>query len=268
MEWLHAVFLGLIQGITEFLPISSSGHLIILPYQLGWQDQGLIFDVAVNSGTLVALLIYFRRDVKDLFIGFVRSLRPGGLENNQSGYLAWSVALATIPIGVSGLLVKDKVEEFARDPSIVAYASIVFGVFLWLADRGANSGKNLSRLTWRDGILIGIGQIFALIPGASRSGVTMTAGLFLGFDRETSARLSFLMALPVGILVGGLEFIELIKSNPSTQELGFVAVGFFVAMFSALMIIKWLLTWVKSRNMTVFVVYRVLLGIIILLIIP
>jgi undecaprenyl-diphosphatase len=267
MEWLQAIFLGLVQGITEFLPISSSGHLILMPYPFGWQDQGLIFDVAVNTGTLVAVIFYFRHEVKDILGGFARSLHKGGLTDNPSGYLAWAVGLATIPVGFAGLLLKDQVATFGRDPMVVAVASIFFGLMLWIADRRTRLDRGLTGLTWRDAVLIGIGQVFALIPGTSRSGVTMTAGLFLGFDRETAARFSFLMAIPVGLLAGGLEFIELLHTKPTLHEWGFMAVGFMVSMFSALLVIRWLMAWVKSRNMTVFVVYRVLLGIIVFIVI-
>jgi undecaprenyl-diphosphatase len=263
MEWLPAVLLGLIQGITEFLPISSSGHLVLMPHLFGWQDQGLIFDVAVNTGTLVAVLFYFRHDVKDLLIGFVRSLRSGGLKENPHGYLAWAVGLATIPIGMAGLLFKDHVATLGRDPLVIAVASIFFGMLLWFSDRNPHPEKRLAGLSWRDAVLIGIGQVFALVPGASRSGVTMTAALFLGFNREAAARFSFLMAIPVGLLAGGLEFVELLQSQPSNREWGFMAVGFLVSMLSAFLVIRWLLAWVKSRNMTVFVVYRVLLGLVI-----
>ncbi len=263
MEWLQAIFLGLIQGITEFLPISSSGHLILMPYPFGWKDQGLIFDVAVNTGTLVAVMLHFRRELLELLSGFGRSLRRGGLENNHSGHLAWAVGLSTIPVGLSGLLLKNEVATFGRDPMVVAIASIFFGIVLWVADRKVNDDKGLDELTLREAVVIGLWQVFALIPGTSRSGVTMTAGMLLGFNRETAARFSFLMAIPVGLLAGGLEFIELLRLQPTLEEWGFMAVGFMVSMVSALLMIRWLLAWVRSRNMTVFVVYRVLLGIIV-----
>lgn len=261
MEWLQAVFLGLIQGVTEFLPISSSGHLVLMPHLFGWQDQGLSFDVAVNTGTLVAVVFYFRGDIRELIVGFWRSLSGGGLRENRAGYLAWALGFATIPVGVAGLLVKDHVATLGRDPMVIAAASIFFGLLLWWADRGGARERGLGALTWKDGLWIGVGQMLALIPGASRSGVTMTAGLFLGYDRETAARFSFLLAIPVGVLAGGLELVELVQSRPTAQEWLFMAIGFVVSMVSAFLVIGWLLAWVKSRNMTVFVVYRILLGI-------
>ncbi|MBF0195477.1 MAG: undecaprenyl-diphosphate phosphatase [Magnetococcales bacterium] len=267
MEWLQAVFLGLIQGITEFLPISSSGHLILAPYVFDWQDQGLIFDVAVNTGTLMAVIIYFRREIKDLIIGFVCSLQKGGLNNNPQGYLAWAVGFATIPVGIAGLLFKDHIETYLRHPHVVGAASIFFAIFLWLSDRNSSDTKTINKLTWRDAVIIGMGQVFALIPGASRAGMTMTAALFLGYNRESAAKFSFLMAIPVGVLAGGLEFLELINNKPSFAEWSYVAVGFVVAMISAMLVIHWLLDWVKSRNMTVFVVYRILLGAIIFIVV-
>jgi undecaprenyl-diphosphatase len=267
MEWLQAVFLGLIQGVTEFLPISSSGHLIFMPYLFGWQDQGLIFDVAVNTGTLMAVIIYFRLDIKNLIVGFSLSFRKGGLSNNHQGYLAWAVGLATIPVGLAGLFLKDYIETYLRHPHVVGAASIFFGIFLWFSDRNSNNRKTINDISWRDAIIIGVGQVFALIPGASRAGMTMTAALFMGYNRESAAKFSFLMAIPVGLLAGGLEFIELINNNPTLEEWGYVAVGFVVAMVSAMIVIHWLLNWVKSRNMTVFVVYRVLLGVLIFMVI-
>ncbi|MBF0453836.1 MAG: undecaprenyl-diphosphate phosphatase [Magnetococcales bacterium] len=267
MAWLQAIILGLVQGVTEFLPISSSGHLILMPHLFGWEDQGLVFDVAVNTGTLVAVLFYFRADLKDLLRGFFRSLRVGGLQHNPSGYLAWGVGLATIPVGLVGLAFKEQVATLGRDPLVIAAASMVFGVVLWLSDRKVGS-RVMGGLTWKDAVLIGMGQVFALIPGASRSGVTITAGLFLGFDRETAARFAFLLAIPVGLLAGGLEFMTLVQSQPSLSQWSFLAVGFFVALFSAFGVIHWLLAWVKSRNMTLFVVYRILLGLLIVFLIP
>ncbi|MBF0382526.1 MAG: undecaprenyl-diphosphate phosphatase [Magnetococcales bacterium] len=267
MEWLQAVFLGLIQGVTEFLPISSSGHLILTPYIFGWQDQGLIFDVAVNTGTLMAVVIYFRHDIQNLISGFRRSLNRGGLQNNPQGYLAWSVAIATIPIGLAGLFLKDHVETYLRHPHVVAAASIIFAIFLWLSDRNGRERKNIDELSWRDAVIIGVGQVFALIPGASRAGMTMTAALFIGYNRESAAKFSFLMAIPVGLLAGGLQFLELLKTHPTVEQWGYVAVGFVVAMVSAILVIHWLLDWVKSRDMTIFVAYRILLGAIIFMVI-
>jgi undecaprenyl-diphosphatase len=267
MEWLQAVFLGLIQGVTEFLPISSSGHLILMPYMFGWRDQGLIFDVAVNTGTLMAVIIYFRHEIKNLISGFSRSLQKGGLNNNPQGYLAWGVGIATIPIGIAGLFLKDHVETYLRHPHVVGAASIFFAIFLWFSDRNGSDKKTINDLTWRDAVIIGCGQVFALIPGASRAGMTMTAALFLGFNRESAAKFSFLMAIPVGLLAGGLEFLELIKTQPTFEQWGYVAVGFVVAMVSAILVIHWLLDWVKSRNMTVFVVYRILLGVLIFMVV-
>jgi undecaprenyl-diphosphatase len=267
MEWLQAVFLGLIQGVTEFLPISSSGHLILMPYIFGWQDQGLIFDVAVNTGTLMAVIIYFRHDIKNLIDGFIHSLQKGGLNNNPQGYLAWGVGFSTIPIGIAGLLLKDHVEIYLRHPHVVGAASIFFAGFLWFSDRNSSNKKTIDKLTWRDAVIIGCGQVFALIPGASRAGMTITAALFLGYNRESAAKFSFLMAIPVGLLAGGVEFLELVNNNPTIEQWGYVAVGFMVAMLSAILVIHWLLEWVKSRDMTVFVVYRILLGVLIFLVV-
>ncbi|MBF0446748.1 MAG: undecaprenyl-diphosphate phosphatase [Magnetococcales bacterium] len=267
MDWLQAVVLGLVQGLTEFLPISSSGHLVLMPHLFGWQDQGLAFDVAVNTGTLVAVLYYFRKEVWALVLGFFRSLRPGGLADNSDGHLAWAVGLATIPVGLFGLLFKETVSTLGRDPVVIAAASILFGLLLWYADRNGRRERGIGGLNWRDAVFIGVGQALALIPGASRSGVTMTAGLLLGFDRETAARFSFLMAIPVGLLAGGLELSEFFQSQPTAREWGVMGVGFLISMVSAFLVIHWLLAWLKSRNMTPFVIYRLLLGGLILILV-
>lgn len=263
MEWIHAIVLGIVQGITEFLPISSSAHLILVPLIFGWPDQGLMFDIAANTGSLVAVIVYFWHDVTALVVGFFRSLRPGGLTNNPEGRMAWALGWATIPIGLAGLLFKGFIETWARDPLVIGSTALFFGVLLGWSDRVGKRSKDLTHLTWRDAVLIGIAQMFALIPGTSRSGVTITAALFVGFTRESSARFAFLMAIPVGVLAGGMEMLELIRLAPSLSEWLFMGLGLLVSGISAFVVIYWFMAWLRQQSLLPFAVYRIILGLII-----
>ncbi|MBF0125668.1 MAG: undecaprenyl-diphosphate phosphatase [Magnetococcales bacterium] len=267
MEWMHSIILGVVQGVTEFLPISSSAHLILVPYLLGWQDQGLIFDIAANTGSLVAVLVYFWRDVEALTKGFLRTLRPGGFRDNPAGRMAWAVGWATIPIGLAGLLFKQHVETLARNPALIGSTMIFFGLLMWWADRRGARCRGLEHLTWRDAVIIGLAQMLALIPGTSRSGITMTAALFSGFTREASARFSFLMAIPVGVLAGGLEAVELIRVGLTFSEWLFMGLGFVVSGVSAFLVIHWLLTWLRHQSLLPFAIYRIVLGLFIFILV-
>ncbi len=194
MDYLHVIVLALIQGITEFLPISSSGHLVLVPAFLGWEDQGLAFDVAVHVGTLLAVLAYFRQDLLRIISATVSTL-AGGKASAESR-LGWGVILATIPVGIVGFLGKDWIEANLRSAVVVALATIGFGLLLWWADYRSSRARSLTQLNWRDVAIIGAAQAVALIPGTSRSGITMTAGLMMGLDREAAARFSFLLSIP------------------------------------------------------------------------
>ncbi|MBF0341751.1 MAG: undecaprenyl-diphosphate phosphatase [Magnetococcales bacterium] len=263
MEWLHSIILGIVQGVTEFLPISSSAHLILVPKLLGWRDQGLIFDIAANTGSLIAVMAYFWHDVVTYTVGFVRTLRPGGFRNNPEGHMAWALGWATIPIGLAGLTFKHHIETLARDLTVIGTTAIFFGLLLWVADRRGLRTRGLDQLTWRDAVLIGVAQMFALIPGTSRSGVTMTAALFSGFSREASARFAFLMAIPVGVLAAGLEFRDLFRLSPTPSEWMFMGLGLVVSGVSAFAVIHWLMTWLRQQSLVPFAIYRIVLGVVI-----
>ncbi|MBF8274583.1 MAG: Undecaprenyl-diphosphatase [Magnetococcales bacterium] len=264
MDWVHALVLGIVQGVTEFLPISSSGHLILLPRFLGWPDQGLSFDIAVNTGSLVALIAYFRKDVARLITAFFATFRSGGWQHHADGRLAWWLGIGTIPIGLAGITCKDLVGTVARDPFIIGMTSIIFGLLLWFADQMGQRTRTLKDAGAREAIVIGCAQALALIPGTSRSGVTMTAGLFLNLNRESAARFSFLLAIPVSVLAGLLELAEWIRQTPAPDEWLPMAVGFIASGITAFLVIHWLLLWIRNRSLTVFVVYRVLLGMLLL----
>lgn len=261
---LQALVLSVVQGVTEFLPISSSGHLILVPYFLKWPDQGLTFDIATHVGTLLAILVYFRRDVRDLVVGFFTGQPTSADGDYPPRKLAWMIALATIPAGVVGLLVKDWIETQARSPQLIAGTTIVYGLLLGLADRVGRRQRPMGEIGWREALLIGGAQALALVPGTSRSGATMTAALLLGFTRPAAARFSFLMTIPVYILVASKQALDLRETGITTAEMVPMVVGVIASAGVGYAVIAWLLSWVRNHSLTVFVVYRLILGAVIL----
>ncbi len=257
MEPLHLVVLALIQGVTEFLPISSSAHLILVPAFTGWADQGLTFDIAVHVGTLIAVVGYFRGEVMRLLAG---GLAPAvGRPLGADGRMGWLIVLATIPVGLAGLAFKDSVEGILRGPHVIAWASIGFGLLLWLADRWWPAEHAEATLRWRGALTIGVFQALALIPGTSRSGITMTAGRFLGLDRAAAARFAFLLSIPVILLSGGLRAGELIARD-GEPAWGMLLIATALAAVSAWACIALFLHYIARIGMTPFVIYRVALG--------
>ncbi len=260
-EYIQALWLAVLQGITEFLPISSSGHLILIPKLLGWPDQGLAFDVAVHVGSLAAVLVYFYRDIR-LIVGDWFGSISGGPSTPYSR-LAWSIGCATIMIGLVGLFAEDLINRWLRQPLPVAMATIVFGLLLWWADRAGTRARNIEQIGWLDVLAIGSAQVFALIPGTSRSGVTITAGLALGLTREASARFSFLMAIPVIVLVGVWQARKLmITADPVNW--GVLVFATLVSALVAFACIHWFLGYIRRFSMLPFVIYRLFLGLILL----
>ncbi len=263
MTLFEAIVLGLIQGITEFLPISSSAHLILLPFVLGWEEHGLRFDVVTNAGTLLAAVVYFRHDL----VAAGRQMWTSGWHKRVSRGrpgLGLGVLIASVPVLVVGLLFYEWFATVARQPVLIASTSIAFGIVLWWADRVARSRRGIEDLTFSDCVLIGCAEVLALIPGTSRSGITITAGLFLGLGRHSAARFSFLLAIPVGVLALVKDIVDLARGELPAAELAPLAVGFLTAAFSAYLVIGWLLAWLRRQNMTIFVIYRVVLGLVIL----
>ncbi len=261
MDLLNAVVLALVQGLTEFLPISSSAHLILLPAIAGWRDQGLAFDVAVHVGTLLAVLGYFRGELVSMACAWLRSWAG---ERSAEGRLAWAVLFGTIPVGLAGLLLADVVEEHLRSPLVIAWATLLFGVLLWWADAAGRRVRDEHTLGWRDVLLIGLAQALALIPGTSRSGITMTAALFLGLDRVAAARFSFLLSIPVIALAGGLETRKLLAAGDSV-DWGLIGVGVAVSGASAYACIRAFIALVQRLGMLPFVAYRLVLGVLLLI---
>lgn len=270
----EAILLALFQGVTEFLPISSSAHLILVPYVLGWEAHNLRFDVVTNAGTLLAAMVYFRADLaaavrQMLGGGRGASPQPTGGAARPTGDAARpglgpAVLVASIPVMVVGFLFYDWFATDAREPRLIAATSILFGVLLWWADRAAGNRRRLEGLRWRDCVWIGFAQALALVPGTSRSGVTITAGLFLGLERSAAARFSFLLAIPVGIVALAKDLLELLRGGEAVDDLRALAIGFVTSAVSAYVVIGWILAWLRRQNLTVFVVYRVLLGLLIL----
>lgn len=255
MDIVHVIVLALIQGITEFLPISSSAHLILPKELLGWPDQGLAFDVAVHVGTLAAVLIYFRRDVQGLLIGWFSSVAGKG--TNQDGRLAWYIIAATIPACLFGLALDDFIEAHCRSISVIAATTIIFGVLLAFADRKSGS-RELAQMTLTFALIVGVAQAVALIPGTSRSGITITAALFLGFSRVEAARFSFLLSIPVILLSGSYKGLGLL-SEPNVDWFA-IAVGVGLSCVSAYLCIHYFLSFINRLSMMPFVVYRLVLG--------
>jgi undecaprenyl-diphosphatase len=258
----EVIVLAIIQGLTEFLPISSSAHLILPSAILGWNDQGLVFDVAVHVGTLLAVMLYFRRDIGNLTVGWVQSLAG---KQSTDGKLAWWVILATIPAGLAGLLGADLIETFLRSPYVIAITTIVFGLALWLADATAKQLQTMEQLSWKQALLIGVAQAIALIPGTSRSGITMTAALMLGLDRVSAARFSFLLSIPIIVLSGGYQASKLL-AEPTHYDINAILLGTGLSFFSAFICIHLFLKVIERMGMLPFVIYRLVLGVVLLLV--
>ena len=266
MLLLHIVILAAVQGISEFLPVSSSGHLILLPKIAGWQDQGLNIDIAVHVGTLGAVLVYFWRDIIAIILGFFGGKRRERRERRErrAGRLLGIYILASLPpVVVAGGLLAYFAPDFFRSPLIVAYTMIIFGVILWIADRVGITVRRVEHMNFSSALFIGLAQILALIPGTSRSGITMTAARFLGFERSAAARFSMLMSIPVIIAAGAVAARDLMQAGEPiiTGDAGLAAALSFV---TALITIAVLMQLLKRMSFTPFVLYRLSLGVVLL----
>lgn len=265
METLQILTLALIQGLTEFLPISSSAHLILAPYIFGFSDQGLAFDVAVHVGTLAAVLGYFRKEVMAILGDFFTTLPPGK-PLTANARMGWMIILATLPVGLAGLAFKDVIETSLRSPLVIAAATIGFGALLWLADVRSRRQRNEGSIGWKDALIIGLFQAMALIPGTSRSGATITAGLMLGLTRKAASRFSFLMSIPTIVLSGGLVTFDLIRDD-APVEWNAMLLGIVLSFGTAYLCIHYFLKFIESMGMLPFVLYRFALGLVLLVLI-
>lgn len=259
IDWYQAVVLALLQGFTEFLPISSSAHLVIPSLVLGWPDQGLAFDVAVHVGTLLAVLWYYRADLAVMASAWGRSLVGGPASVDSK--LVWYLAAATIPAGMLGLLGRDFVESELRSLVVIATTTLVFGVLLGVADRHRSGGRALGSLSLLTAILIGLAQAVALVPGVSRSGITITAGLFLGLGRQASARFSFLLSIPIIASAGALKSWDLYTSNAAVDWLMLCA-GVLISGLTAYLCIAVFIRLLDRVGMMPFVYYRLILALV------
>ena len=253
MTTYHILILALVQGITEFLPISSSGHLILTSEILGWPDQGLLIDVSVHVGTLVAVVMYFWRDMWEMTVGLFRMLRG---RSTPGGRLALLIILATIPVVVVGFLAKPVVETAFRNAEIIAWATLGFGIVLWVSDRIGMTVHRIEHMRWGNALFIGLMQVLALIPGTSRSGITMTAARFLGMERPDAARFSMLLSIPTILGAGVLGGIDLYKTGDLV--LGREAlIGASFSFITAVFAIWGLMRWLRHSGFGPFVLYRI-----------
>jgi undecaprenyl-diphosphatase len=261
---LQAIVLAVIQGISEFLPISSSGHLILVPRLLGWPDQGLVFDIATHVGSLLAVLVYFRKQLLDLVRAVPRLFTREALQPGTDAFMLLGLGIGTIPAAITGLLISDFVSDRARNVTLVATNLIVFGILLGIADLIGKKRRELKDVSWRHVGIVGCLQALALIPGTSRSGITITGGLFTGLTRPAAASFAFLLYVPVMLAVTVKEIIDLAQGAGAGIGATPLALGFVVSALTSFAVIAFLLRWLQRRSLLVFVVYRVLLGVVLL----
>jgi len=262
MTTLQIVVLAIVQGITEFLPISSSGHLILVPYLTNWRDQGLDFDLAVHIGTLTAIVVYFRRTLWEMARDWLSSLVAR--EEVGLSRLAWAVVFGTVPVGIVGLLFRDQIETTLRSPLVVACTTIGYGLLLGVADR--LRGKRDERgLGWLDVLTIGAAQALSLVPGTSRSGITITAGLFRGLSRDAAARFAFLLAVPAMTAAGLLELLH-IATEDVTLDTHAMFLGAVISALTGLACIHFFLKWLTRFGLLPYVIYRLALGVVLLIV--
>ena len=259
MSLLEAVVLGIVQGLTEFLPISSTAHLRIVPAFAGWEDPGAAFTAVTQLGTMAAVVLYFRSDLVRISRAWWRSIGQRELRGELDARLGWYIVLGTVPIGIFGLLFK------ARDLYLIGVALIVLGLILLLAERVGSHDRSLEQIRTRDGFSIGLAQALALVPGVSRSGATITAGLFMGLERAAAARFSFLLSVPAVVLSGMLELGTILSGEEEGGDsLGALLVATLLAFASGYAAIAFLLRFLEGHSTVVFVVYRVVLGALVL----
>ncbi|MEA2451147.1 MAG: undecaprenyl-diphosphatase [Thermoleophilaceae bacterium] len=259
MSIFEAIVLGIVQGLTEFLPVSSTAHLRIVPAFAGWEDPGAAFTAVIQLGTTIAVLLYFRRDLWRIALAWLDSVRTRGQRRDLDARLGWFIVLGTIPIGIFGLLFNNAIETKARDLYLIGTALIVFGFVMLAADRFAKQSKDLEALSTREGLFVGLAQALALIPGVSRSGATISAGLLAGLNREAAARFSFLLSTPAIVLSAAFEMRKFIghDAGAGAPEIVVAVICAFVVGYAS---IAFLLRYVARHTLSVFVAYRVGLG--------
>ncbi|HUQ47335.1 MAG TPA: undecaprenyl-diphosphatase UppP [Gemmatimonadaceae bacterium] len=263
MTIFQAIVLGLIQGLTEFLPISSSAHLALAPYLFGWEDPGLAFDVALHFGTLVAVLWFFRKEWAQLIAAAVSMITRRKVDTPEEKRVIFLI-IATIPGAIGGLLLEEKAETVFRSPTLIASTLIAMGIILWAVDKFSSQERRIERMRSLDALLIGCAQVVALVPGVSRSGSTITAGRALKFDRQSAAIFSFLMSMPITAAAVVLKAPDVLRNGGLGAE---VVVGILASAISGWLAISVLLKYVSKHSYGIFALYRVLLGLVVLAVI-
>jgi undecaprenyl-diphosphatase len=275
MDVFQAIFLGIVQGLTEFLPVSSSAHLVFVPWLFGWETSSLEFDVALHMGTLLAVLVYFAGDWRRIIAAFFRTLSQRRIGDDPDGRLLWLIALGTIPAVLVGVVGEGAIDAYFHEPAnlrigltVIAIMMLVMGAVLWLAERVGRRIYEMRHLNLGTAMTIGVAQALALIPGVSRSGSTITAGLFMGLKREAAARFSFLLATPVVLGAGLKKLYDVIQEGgiPAGEEWAFTA-GFIAAAISGFLCIFFLLRYLQRHSTAPFIVYRFLIGLALLILI-
>lgn len=257
MSWIQILVLAIVQGLTEILPISSSGHLVLVPHLFGWTDQGLVFDVAVHFGSLAAICVYFRDDLKGLVRGGLQL--AGGRYGSLESHMALCIGVGTVPAAIAGLLLAGWIGENLRDPGVVVATLSGYGILLALADRFGRQARVISEVRFHDALVIGLAQALALVPGTSRSGVTITAGMMLGFRRPDAARFSFLLSAPV-ILLATVYEVATLAIDGGQVSWGELASGAVVSGLVAYFSIDFFMRFVTRSGLWPFAVYRLLLA--------
>lgn len=265
MDWFEAVVLGAVQGLTEFLPISSTGHLRIVPAFAGWEDPGTAFTAVVQLGTMAAVLVYFRKDLWNIARAWLRSIRDEDARRELDARLGWFILIGTIPISVFGLLFSHQIETGARDLYLIGCTLIILGLLLGLAEKVGRRDRGIESLTLKDGIIIGFAQAAALVPGVSRSGATLTAGMFLNLERAAAARYSFLLSVPAVVLSGAFEAKDI--GGPGSASVSATAIAVLVAFVTGYAAIAFLLKFLANHSVAIFVWYRMILGGVVLILV-
>lgn len=258
METLQSFILGIVQGITEFLPISSTAHLVLIPWLFNWQDQGLPFNVALHFGSLFATIFYFRDDLSNIKDGFISSLKKRSFKDSEDGKLGLYLLIGTIPVVIFALLFEKYAAGILRKPLCIAAFLFVFGILLYISEKSTRREKSISDLNITDCLFFGVAQAFAIIPGVSRAGVTITGGLFRNYKRDEAAKFSFLLGIP---LIIGATIFELRHIEPGSMLSVSFIVGVLTSFVSAFLVIKFLLRYLKTKTFKPFVLYRILLSI-------
>ncbi len=256
-DFVQSGILAFIQGATEFLPISSSSHLIVVPVVFGWNDQGLAFDIAVHVGTLIASIWYFRTDIVEICVDWIRSMTGAG--SSAQSRLGWFIIVASIPVAITGALFHELVENQLRSHVVIGFATVIFALLLWWSDHYRRGEREIEHLDLKSAVLIGLGQAIAIVPGVSRSGIAITVALILGLSRAGAARFAFLLAIPVIAMAGVWQMIQLLAAGAHTQWFTF-AFAVLVSAIVAYLSIHYFLKFIEQIGMLPFVVYRIMLG--------